>query len=341
MTETPPPTPPPHDPPPDPWGQPPTPPPYQPQYPPPYGYQPQYAYPPLSPVPGATRFDPADPLISNDYNSWWHRGTTVIKAGWKPLALLQTIAAAPLVLVTIASQVPAQPGAPGLIHPDTFDGFDNDPNAALVIGVIAGVAVALLLALLWYALCAMATARLVVTVATGGQPRIGEALSSVLTRVPALAGWYLLAGPLFLVALVACFLPVFYVIAVLTILPAVVLFERGTGIGRCFQLFHGDFGAAAGRTATILGLNFGAAMAFSPVSALFGALVHAAISTSSASGVIVGATLQGLLSTLFSITLGVVLAPLSVLTYADLRARYEPFSTAHLFAPPAGTPPVS
>ncbi|WP_433828621.1 hypothetical protein ACQP2E_04575 [Actinoplanes sp. CA-015351] len=37
--------------------------------------------------------------------------------------------------------------------------------------------------------------------------------------------------------------------------PALV--QRGAGIGRCFQLFHADFGASIARVATVYGIALG------------------------------------------------------------------------------------
>jgi hypothetical protein len=293
-------------------------------------------YPPLSGVPGGIRFDPADPLVSNDYAGWWRRGMAVVKAGWKPLALLQLLTSAPLVLLSIVLQVGTDLETGGTFD---VDGFGDNANAGLVVAVIGGVLLGLFIAFGWYVLGTLATVRMVVTVATGGQPRIGESLKSVLHRVPAMIGWYFVAGLLLIGAVLACFLPVFYVGAVVTVLPAVVLFERDVGVGRCFQLFHGDFGAAVGRAATILGLYLAGAVAFGIVSALISGIVqgvsgiNGSLDVGSA-GVITGSTLESLVDGVYYLVSGVVLTPLIVAMYADLRARHEPFSTAYLVSPP-------
>src|SRR5690349_19301995 len=47
------------------------------------------------PLPHPVGFDPADPLISNDYNGWWRRSFGLVKAAWRPMAIIQAIIAVP------------------------------------------------------------------------------------------------------------------------------------------------------------------------------------------------------------------------------------------------------
>jgi hypothetical protein len=333
---------------PDPWGQP-QPGQQQPggwvaqpgawgQQPPRQAYPPQYPpqYPSLSAVPGGTWFDPSDPLVSNDYAGWWRRGMAVVKASWKPLAVLQVLMYAPLVLLALVLRVGSEFETNGRFQ---VDGFGDNANVGLVIAVVGAALLGIVIALAWYAVGTLATVRMVVTVATGGQPRIGESLKSVLPRVPAMLGWGFVAGLVLIGAVLACLLPVFYVGAVVTILPAVVLFERGVGVGRCFQLFHADFGAAAGRAATILGLSIAGSVAFGIVGGLVSSIVqgvsgiNGSLDVGSA-GVLTGSTLGSLVDGVSYVVSGVVLTPLIVAMYADLRARREPFSSAYLVNPP-------
>jgi hypothetical protein len=115
------------------------------------------------------------------------------------------------------------------------------------------------------------------------------------------------------------------VLIVFLILPVIVLVERGQGIGRAFQLVHADFGAAVARLATIVGLH----IAFVLVEGLFSAILDPA--TSSGPGVTVA---SAILSAGFSAATGVVMSPLLLTAYADMRARHEPFSTAYLIPHP-------
>ncbi|HEX8628415.1 MAG TPA: hypothetical protein VF755_09625, partial [Catenuloplanes sp.] len=63
---------------------------------PPYGVPQWY--------PGPGMFDPGDPLISPDYAGWWARSMTILRAGWRPLLLLQLVTAA----FSLISEAPAE-----------------------------------------------------------------------------------------------------------------------------------------------------------------------------------------------------------------------------------------
>lgn len=348
-------------PPPDPWGQQPDPSGHQGdpfvQQQPPWGPQPnpyqQYGYPGGLPpypgqqagpsaypgYPGGPRFDPADPLVSNDYAGWWQRGTAVVKAGWRQLLLLQLIMAAPLLLlslpanafVTLKQRDFERAVQAGVETPEL--GFPIEPAMILAFG---GVLIAVVvISALWSAIGILATARMVVVIATGHRPTVGDALRAALRRVLPCIGWYVVAGFISLAALVACIVPIFYVSAVFVILPAVVLFERGNAIGRCFQLFHADFGAALGRVLTIAGLSIAAAVVFASIGAVFAAIIQGSSflvtsPTASDAAVITGSLVETVLTSAASLLTGVVVSPLIVATYADLRARHEPFTTSYL-----------
>jgi hypothetical protein len=135
----------------------------------------------------------------------------------------------------------------------------------------------------------------------------------------------------------ACFLPVFYVMAALAILPVVVLFEPGAGISRCFQLFHTDLGAAVARIATVAGLGLAVVVLGSVLSAVASVLAQGsplpdAPSAAGTAAIVVGSVAGTVLTSAASMIGGIVLTPLIVATYADLRARREPFTTAYLAA---------
>jgi hypothetical protein len=178
--------------------------------------------------------------------------------------------------------------------------------------------------------------RLVADAALGREARAGRALRSVLPRLPALIGWTMVGGLIALVAVLACILPVFYVAAVLAILPVVVLFEPGGGISRCFQLFHTDLGAAVARIATIAGLGLAVVIPASMLSAVASAVTQGSAfsdpqaAAASTAAIAVGSVVGTVLSSAASVISGVLLTPLIVATYADLRARREPFVTAYL-----------
>ena len=295
----------------------------------------QWQYGPGQP-PGGLGFDPADPLVSPDYAGWWQRGTAVTRAGWRPLARLQLIIVVPTMMLLIPAQIFTQLEQRAVSR-EAASGAT--PQVGPLLAVVGILLLTLVPVLLIYVIGTMASARMVVTVATGGPARIGPAVRSVLPRVPALIGWYLVAGLLSVAAFCACVLPLFYVLAVLLILPAVVAFERGGDIARCFRLFHADLGAAAGRVATIAALGLGLSLVVGALSTIvtlvtLGSAFPDPAAAAATGAVVADSVLGSLLTGLASVISGVILTPLMVATYADLRARHEPFSTAQLVAEP-------
>jgi len=283
---------------------------------------------------GDPRFNPADPLVSGDYAGWWRRGFAVVRRGWRVLALVQVCIAIPALALLIPVQLYADLASRDLAANSAqgdLAGFDKFLAAAGV-SMLALVVVGLI-----SSIGTLTSARLVVSVAIGGEAHVGRAVRSVLPRVPALIGWSLLAGLICVGALLACFLPVLYVGAVFVLLVPVVLFERGGGISRCFSLFHTDLGAAVARTATIFGLGVGISIFFGTLSTVVTAVVRGTafpdpMAVASTGAVVADSVAATVLSVLGSLISGVVLTPLIVATYADLRARREPFTTAYLAA---------
>ncbi len=271
---------------------------------------------------------PEDPLISRDYAGWWNRSVTLLRTYWRQLLALQLIGAvAGLLLRTPAAAFQAltstrfRPGQP--IDPDTASAEMGSLLGAAGL-TLAGV----LLAALISALVTLACIRLLVVGVTGGRPDVGGALRGSLPRLFPLIGWGLLGGLVVLVGLCACLVPGFYFAAVLLVLPAVVLFERGGAIGRCFKLFHGDFGASIARVATILAIIVAGIL----VSLVIGGIIGAGIGITGATdtAVITGAVINSIVGIIVGVGLGLLTAPLTLTTYADMRARVEPLSTAVL-----------
>ncbi|GLW35514.1 hypothetical protein Areg01_84490 [Actinoplanes regularis] len=279
--------------------------------------------------PADPRFDPADPLISADFAGWWRRGFAIVRRGWRVLALMQLCAIVPGLVLMIPSQLLAD-----LAARDERDGGDSFGTGETV-AATGALLVASVLMWLIYSVAALATARLVVTIATGAQVSFGQAVRAALPRVPALIGWTLLSGLILLVAVLACILPVIYVGAVFVVLPVVVLFERGNVIARCFKLFNHDLGAAVSRVGAIAGLGIGIGLAFVCVSCTWSGILWGSTfldtSAVTSTGAVIANSLVGtVLNAVASLICGIVLTPLTVATYADLRARLEPFTTAHL-----------
>ena len=259
----------------------------------------------------SARFDPADPLISADFAGWWRRSTRIITSGWRPLLRLLLLSAAVQVVVQTPVVTMDYPGS----------------SVAFVIAVV----LFLLVIVLVEFLVLLAGVRMVVVIAGGGVPRVGWALRGALPRLLPMIGWSVPGGLLAIVALVACLLPVLYVAAVLMILPAVVVFERGTAIGRCFRLFHADLETAVLRAVGVIGLFVAVQIAVLVVLALINLLlgeIPAAVPGTTGQAVVsvAGTGLALLPKTVVSTAATLVLIPFIVTAYADLRARHEPLT---------------
>jgi hypothetical protein len=237
--------------------------------------------------------------------------------------MIQLIWALPLVLGGVASNLLTLGG-----ETVTTTSADFEVSEVLIplLIIFAVVLVAILLSLITQ----LATIQVLVQRATGQPFSIGDALLTGLRRAPAMIGWGLLAGLTILVGLVFCILPGIYLALVLSVLPVIVLLERGNGIGRAFQLFHADFGSAIGRIATVIGIMLAVALIDNVFTSAF-------VNTGNldADGIGIGiAVVVALISAALSIVQTIVVSPLLLTAYADMRARHEPFSTAYLM--PAG-----
>ncbi|BEL09685.1 hypothetical protein Q0Z83_078760 [Actinoplanes sichuanensis] len=263
---------------------------------------------------------PADPLVSPDYEGWWRRGVALARQTWRQVLTVHLIAAVP----TTALVLPAtlrfneETAALGLVPGRALPDMTEYLRAALQ---LVGVSV---VASLISAVAVTVSLQLVVLAATGRPVSIPVAFRVGIRRAPAVIGWGLLAGFVYAGAFLACFLPILYVAAALMVLPVIVTLERGSGIGRAFTLFHADLGTSVSRVATMFGLNLAGII----VSAVIGAVGQAVIGGSAAT---VGAAL---LNTVAGLVIGILLTPLLVTAYADMRARREPFSTAYLAPTP-------
>jgi hypothetical protein len=271
-----------------------------------------------------------DPLISPDAAGWWRRSTAIVKAGWRQLAAIQAIGAA----LQFAVELP--------LHLYLTTPHDRVSPAAGAASDLSGlfaafglVLVASFVATVIGAVVAIATMQIGVTIAAGGQPRLVPALRAAARRTFPLLGWQLAAELVVLIGVCACVLPAIYVLAVFTILPAVVTFERTNAISRCFRLFNGSLGLAVGRIAAVIGIGIGAGIAGSTLVNGIGA---AGASTGFAPTASLAATVVAqLIGAVVARGAAVLTGPLTLTAYADLRARIEPLTTADLLAE-LGTP---
>ncbi|WP_412738346.1 hypothetical protein [Krasilnikovia sp. MM14-A1259] len=293
-----------------------------------------------------------DPLISANFAGWWGRGFALLKAVWRPMALVQLVWVIPVLVVLIAVQLSFMDRLN-----DAAASMDqlNEAAASAQRGVTANIdpgslfmpllvlIPALLVAGLVGLVVSGATYQLMIQRVTGQPVSIGAALMASLRRVPALLGWGILGGMAVTLGFICCILPGFYVAAVVSILTAVVMVERGSGVGRCFQLFNADLGTSISRIATIAGLGIGVSVVSSIVTSIVAA-ISGGTGGFAVQGHVTAASIiaQAVVTCLFSVISGTLFPPLLLTAYADMRARTEPFSTAYLMptAPTAPTNPT-
>jgi hypothetical protein len=281
--------------------------------PPVYG-QPAYGPPPGYALPPQYYAGPQDPLVSNDLAGWWNRSLRLARKTWRPLLLVHLISVPALEISIAWTQA---------VTNDKLQNLHSDPDQVTTSDVgkaLAAMAVAVIVGGLLSVVVGLAAQRILVQAATDRPTSIGAALRDGLRRTPAMIGWSIPAGLLVIVGLLCCVVPGLYVGAVFTVLPAVVLLERGNAISRSFQLLHADIGAALGRIVVYYGVTF----LFGAVAGVFTNVVAAVATTT------VTAVTTAVVGTVFSLASSILVTPMILTAYADMRARHEPFSTAYL-----------
>jgi hypothetical protein len=276
---------------------------------------------------------PDDPLVSPDFGGWWGRSFALLKVAWRPMVLMQLIVIVPTLILGIVGQV---------VLVRRLDGFGTTTDAGQVdwSRILTPLLIVLPLALiggLLYLVIELGTYQLMVQALTGRPMSIGDALRAGLRRLLPFLGWGIVSGLLVLLGAVFCILPGVYIGAVVAILPVVILLERGTGTGRCFQLFHADLGTSISRVATIAGLGIGLAIAEWVFTSIFSAVGNPFAGNGPSTPTVI---ISAVISALFSIVSGVLFKPMFLTAYADMRARHEPFSTAYLMPADDAQPPA-
>jgi hypothetical protein len=270
--------------------------------------------------------DSDDPLISRSFDGWWERGRTLVRRSWLRLLLLQV----PLVLASVVLQIMPT-------YLSYKSSLADDPERAEgLLGPLGQTALSMgtgAVVLIESMLATLAGTYLVLALAAEGPSAPGAsvraAYRAALRRIAPVVGWSLVVGLLVSAGFLACVVPGVYLAMVFTLMPAVVVFERGRTFRRCFALFHGDVSAALPRLMIITAIAYGMTV---PATVLVGGAgigldevgwtSSTAIWTVTVWTVLLGAAIQ--------VGVSLLTVPLSVVTYADLRARREPLSTSQM-----------
>lgn len=306
--------------------------PYAPQSQVPQGYLPPSAV--YRQVPG----DADDPLVNPVYsgiNGWFQRIGGLFTRSWKLMGAIFAITTVlPSLLISIAGTVAAVVVTLQLVETDSRRVSEEMLAAGLPVFLLAVLAVVVVSYLLQMAGYAGATYA-VTKQAAGHQVGLGEALGYGFRRCLGLFGWQFVVFLIAVGGLLACILPVFYVIAALALVGPIYLFERGNPIGRSFSIFNNNLGRVLGRLALLLL----ASLLVSGFTSVFDRVGQTVVGQSTTDlKIIMGAAgLSAALSVIFQLPLTMLTFSGILLTYTEQRG-YEGPVTAQSLADELETP---
>ncbi|TDC53346.1 hypothetical protein E1258_24580 [Micromonospora sp. KC207] len=284
-------------------------------------------YPAPWPPPG---YDPADPLVTlpgEGLSGWFSRCSGTLRRSWRLLLPVLALTHALPTLALLLAVVPLypmslpEPTAPGEPPAPLPDGYLGDLGVFFAAMIGLGCLLGFVQAVGW-----AAGTRVVARQAAGEPASVGAALAYGLRRAPALWGWTLVYGLLMLIGFVLCYLPGLYVMAALSLFGPVLLFERGTPLGRARQIFHARLGPVLGRI-TLVGLAASiASMVVAPIQ--FAAVLFA--DPADAASLDVWNVAYAVGAALVAIPAALVYLIGLVVTYAEQRAHEGPVTAARL-----------
>jgi len=314
---------------------PPPPPPYGDQGEPPVG---GYAVPPSSggyvtlPQYGGFAAGYSDPLVlppNSSLGAWFSKVQEISRRSWKAALIIVGLGiAVPNAIVNLIqsiTEVGALFGATAITKPGNSSAELGSILIGSLVTLVFSVAAIFVAAAGW----AAGTWALTREAATGQPANIGEAFRFGFGRALSLGLWSILVGLMVVVGLCACLIGSPYLAFATSMFGFVAVFERGQNpIGRSFKLTHANFGPTLGRFAILLVVFIGYTLILGTIIGAIGAAIALGTSGSLASNVFLGVlgAIESLLTTPVYALFLVGLLP----TYAELRAREAPLSTAQL-----------
>jgi hypothetical protein len=277
-----------------------------------------------------------DPMVTPPgagVNGWFQRISGMFKRSWKSLGLIFVITQlAPAVVLAVVGVLFAAtvlvPFQKEMIDASTdrrnpqFD-FPAGSGAFFAFFAVA------IIGLLFIQAAGYAAATITATREAAGLPTtLGDALSYGFRRCAGLVGWQFVTALLAFLGLIACILPMFYVLAATALVGPIYLFERGTPISRSFRIFNQNLGRILGRVALVVAIYYGGTIVVSIVENIANAILGSAdptVALPAAIAVSVGGTIVSLPLTMF-LFVGILL------TYAEQRAYEAPTSAVQLAA---------
>lgn len=301
---------------------PPVPPPPTPPQPPAGGY----SVPPQN-IPPVGFSDPLVLAPGSSFGAWFTKVTEIAKRSWKSALIIATLGiAVPRAAVALAGSL----GGLGTGLSVANLGGLGSAVGSLILGLLVTLLVGAVGCYIAAAGWAAGTWALVQEAATGRPANVGQAFGYGFTRATALFPWTLLAAVAFTVASACFFVPGIYVAFGFSMFGFAALFERSANpVARSFALTHNS--ATIGPTLGKVGILFGVYLVYTIIiGAIFGAMALAfALGTGGFAYNLSYGLIQAVASLLSAPAFAVLLIGL-LPTYAELRARQAPLSTAQL-----------
>jgi hypothetical protein len=303
-------------------------------YPPPPAHQePPSGHSVPSQYPAAMAGGWSDPLVlplGAPFGAWFSKVQEIAKRSWKSALIITALGiAVPRALVTLISWTAGW--GTGL----SITGIGGVASAigALFLGLLATLVFSIAACYVAAAGWAAGTWALVQEGQTGRPASIPAAFQYGMKRAMALFPWTVLAATAFTIGSFCLWLPGVYLAFGFSMFGFVVLFERGTNpVSRSFSLTHNS--ATIGPTLGKVGILFGVYLVYTLIVGLiFGAMslaVGVAMGFSDSFGYNLGRGIIEAIGTLLTAP-GLAVLLIGLLpTYAELRARQTPLSTAQL-----------
>jgi hypothetical protein len=312
--------------------------PFEPPLPPPSygapagGYSVPPQYPPPPQFPGGVGGGAGDPLVLPPgvmFGAWFAKVQEIARRSWRSVLIITGVGIAGpyalLNLIETVTRVSSYFGPGAVTKASDFANAMGSLLFGLFITVVFAIGASFVAAAGW----AAGVWALVQEAATGRPANVAEAFRYGMRRAASLWLWTILVGLLTFVGICLCILPGVYVAFATSLFGMVAIFERGQNpIARSFRLTHANFGATLGRIAVLFGLYFVYALVLGVIFGVIQAGVafgsHGSFTFNVVSGIL--SAVETMLTAPAYAFILIGLLP----TYAELRAREAPLSTAQL-----------
>lgn len=260
---------------------------------------------------------PDDPLVSTDLPSWFSKVFAGMRRSWKSLLIYRLMALVPTVLLGIAIKPVVRPskGLRSLLG--------RSPSALGLVSALMG----LVIYVISTGAAAHVLARDAVSESEGSSSRTGwwQGLRFGFSRFWSMFGWSVAAGLAIYLGLLFCVLPGIYVDVIFhATFAGVVAFERPLSvIRRCFELIKGHWWEMFGRSFLVSLAAAAVALGFGFLTGGFTLAARRARAASLGSNILLN---------VINVPFAMFLSVSAVVTYAELRRKLEPISSAQLAA---------